>query len=94
MAKVKEEGGEKIKFEEALSKLEKIVSQLEEGELALDESLRMFEEGIKLSRLCSSKLEEAEKKIEILMKNKEGQLEKKPFSGEGAAANSDDKELF
>ncbi len=94
MAKAKEEGGEKIKFEEALSKLEKIVSQLEEGELALDESLRMFEEGIKLSRLCSGKLEEAEKKIEILMKNKEGQLEKKPFPGEGTDAKTDDKELF
>lgn len=92
MAKVKEDNNEKVKFEDALERLEKIVSQLEEGELALDESLKIFEEGIKLSRLCSGKLEEAEKKIEVLMKNKEGQLEKKPLKkGDDEV---DGKELF
>lgn len=91
MAKVKEENNEKVKFEDALERLEKIVSQLEAGELALDESLKIFEEGIKLSRLCSGKLEEAEKKIEVLMKNKEGQLEKKPLKKE---AGADGNELF
>ena len=94
MAKVKEEAADKLKFEDALERLEKIVSQLEEGELALDESLKIFEEGIKLSRLCSSKLEEAEKKIEILMKSKEGQLEKKPFPAGTDKEQNDDKELF
>lgn len=92
MAKIKEETSEKIKFEDALERLEKIVSQLEAGELALDESLKIFEEGIKLSRLCSGKLEEAEKKIEVLMKNKEGQLEKKPLKKGDEEA--DGNELF
>ncbi len=92
MVKVKEEGNEKIRFEDALERLEKIVSQLEAGELALDESLKIFEEGIKLSRLCSGKLEEAEKKIEVLMKNKEGQLEKKPFKKK--EEDADGNELF
>jgi exodeoxyribonuclease VII small subunit len=94
MAKAKEDSAEKLKFEDALERLEKIVAQLEEGELALDESLKIFEEGIKLSRLCSSKLEEAEKKIEILMKNKEGQLEKKTFPAGADKEQNDDKELF
>ncbi len=91
MAKAKEENNEKVKFEDALERLEKIVSQLEAGELALDESLKIFEEGIKLSRLCSGKLEEAEKKIDVLMKNKEGQLEKKPLKKE---EDADGNELF
>ena len=52
-----------IKFEVAFSELEKIVKKLEQGNLTLDESIKLFEEGIKLSKICSSKLEEAEKKI-------------------------------
>ncbi len=91
MVKAKKENNEKIKFEDALERLENIVSQLEAGELALDESLKIFEEGIKLSRLCSGKLEEAEKKIEVLMNNKEGQLEKKPLKKE---EDADGNELF
>ena len=55
-----------IKFEKALSELEKIVEQLESGELALDEALKRYEEGVKLSRICTKKLTEAEKKIEVL----------------------------
>ena len=68
-----------IKFEEALKKLEKIVSDLERGELSLDDSLKKYEEGVRLSRLCTKKLEEAEKKVEILIKSEEGKKEKKPF---------------
>lgn len=79
MAKQREEKNGQVKFEDALKRLEEIVGKLEDGELALDESLRIFEEGIKLSRFCSGKLEEAERKIEILMKNKDGEIEKKPF---------------
>jgi len=67
-------------FEEALPELESIVKKLEEGDLSLDESLRLFEEGVRLSRYCNQKLEEAEKKIEILMKNEKGDLEKRPFN--------------
>ena len=57
-----------IKFEEALKKLEKIVSDLEEGEMSLDESLSKYEEGIKLSKICSRQLEAAKSRVELLMK--------------------------
>ena len=66
------------KFEDALAKLEEIVRKMEQGELTLDESLASFEEGIRLARLCSKKLDEAERRIEILLK-KEGETEVKPF---------------
>jgi exodeoxyribonuclease VII small subunit len=71
-----------MKFEKAMEKLEKIVEELEEGGLPLEESLEKFEEGVKLSRFCSKKLKEAEKKIEILAKTAEGKLEAKPFDAE------------
>jgi exodeoxyribonuclease VII small subunit len=58
-----------IKFEEALKKLEKIVSELETGDMPLDESLSKYEEGIKLSKICSRQLEAAKSKVEMLMKS-------------------------
>ena len=58
---------EKINFEENMEKLEKIVTDLEKGELNLDDSVKKFEEGIKLSKECNKILEEAEKKITILL---------------------------
>ncbi len=67
------------RFEDALSKLEKVVAKLEEGDVSLEESLKLFEEGIRLSRLCNQKLDEAEKRVEILLKNKEGDLKAQPF---------------
>jgi exodeoxyribonuclease VII small subunit len=83
----------KERFEDALSKLEKIVAKLEEGDVPLEESLKLFEEGIRLSRLCNQKLDEAEKKVEILLKNKEGVLRPHPFdpsinSGQAPSINS------
>jgi exodeoxyribonuclease VII small subunit len=69
----------KDKFEDALNKLEKIVSKLEEGDIPLEESLKLYEEGIRLSRFCNQKLDEAEKRVEILMKGKEGTLKPQPF---------------
>ena len=69
----------KEKFEDALNKLEKIVSRLEEGEISLEESLKLFEEGIRLSRFCNQKLDEAEKRVEILVRDKEGGLRTEPF---------------
>lgn len=56
----------KPNFEQSLSRLEEITQQLENGSLSLDESLKMFEEGIKLSRFCEQKLSDAEQKLEIL----------------------------
>jgi exodeoxyribonuclease VII small subunit len=61
-------------FEQALKELEEIVLRLEKGELALEESLKLYEEGIRLSRICHTKLEEAEGKIEILLKDGRGDL--------------------
>ena len=63
-----------IKFEKAMSRLENIVDELERGDLDIDKSLEIFEEGIKMSRLCSKKLNEAETKIEKLTKEKTGDL--------------------
>ncbi len=70
MAEKKEE----IKFEKAMKRLESIVDELEKGEMDIDKSLEAFEEGIKMSRLCSKKLNEAERKIEQLTKNEKGEL--------------------
>ena len=61
-------------FEAALAKLEQIVQRLEKGELPLEESLVLYEEGVRLSRLCHAKLEEAEGKIELLLKDQRGEL--------------------
>lgn len=60
-------------FEQALAQLEQIVQKLEKGELPLEESLRHYEEGIRLSRLCHAKLEEAEGRIEVLLKDARGE---------------------
>ena len=76
-----EENNKNIKFEEALKRLEKIVEVLEAGDVALEESLSLYEEGIGLFRLCSSKLEEAKKKVEILTKEGAGgKLKLEPFN--------------
>lgn len=68
------------KFEEALERLEEIVKKMEEGNMTLDESLEAFEEGVRLSRFCSKKLDEAERKVEILLKDDEV-VDIKPFTG-------------
>ena len=68
-----------IKFEESLKKLEKIVEDLEKGDLSLDEALKKYQEGIELARLCSQRLENAKKKIDVLVKNKKGEFELRPF---------------
>jgi exodeoxyribonuclease VII small subunit len=65
------------KFEEALEELEAIVERLESGELSLEESLTAFEQGVRLVNLCNQKLNEVEKKIELLVKDKEGKLQLK-----------------
>jgi exodeoxyribonuclease VII small subunit len=62
------------KFEDALQQLEEIVARLEKGELALEESLRLYERGVGLARLCHAKLEEAEGKIELLLKDARGDV--------------------
>jgi len=66
-------------FETALKRLEEIVKKLEGGELTLDSSLELFEEGIQLSRLCHVKLGQAERRVEILLKNSDGEPQTVPF---------------
>ncbi len=69
------------RFESALEDLEQVVEQLESGELSLEESLAAFERGVGLVRLCNQKLTEVEKKIEMLVRDKEGKLELKELVG-------------
>jgi len=66
-------------FEQSMKNLERIVQELEAGDLPLEKAIKKFEEGIKLTKLCSEKLDETEKKISILLKNSEGQMTEKPF---------------
>jgi exodeoxyribonuclease VII small subunit len=68
-----------IKFEDALQRLERIVDQLEAGNLGLEESLRVFEEGVGLARRCATYLDEAEKRIEILTRDESGALKTEPL---------------
>lgn len=71
----------KERFEEALEKLEEIVRKMEEGEMTLEESLKAFEEGIRLSRLCAKKLDEADRRVDLLLRE-EGGLTTRPFAEE------------
>ena len=79
------------KFEECLQQLEKIVEQLERGDLPLEQSLKLFEEGVRLSNSCRQELEAAEGKVEILIKQG-GKLQAEPFEGidenRGSSGNS------
>jgi exodeoxyribonuclease VII small subunit len=68
-----------IPFDDALKRLEEIVQQLEAGDLSLEDSIRLFEEGVGMSRLCGRKLEAAERKVEMLVQDQEGQLRSEPF---------------
>lgn len=70
------------KFEDAMKKLEGIVERMEKGEMPLNESLKLFEEGVKLTRFCSQELQKAEKKVELLTRNIEGKLVAVPFEEE------------
>lgn len=66
-------------FEEALHELEEIVNRLEQGDLPLEEALALFEEGVRLSRSCHTKLDEAQKRVEIVLKDESGKLTPLPF---------------
>lgn len=70
------------KFEAALEDLEHVVEQLECGELSLEDSLAAFEKGVGLVKYCNQKLNEVERKIELLVKDKDGNLQLKAFAGE------------
>lgn len=76
----------KEKFEEALKKLEDIVREMESGDLTLEKSLKSFEEGVRLSRFCAKKLDEAERRIDILLKNEEDR-DIQPFKEDDESGN-------
>jgi exodeoxyribonuclease VII small subunit len=67
-------------FEESLKKLEEIVGQLERGDLPLEDSVRLFEDGTRLSADCRKQLEEAEGKVEMLVKQRDGSMKREPFT--------------
>lgn len=66
-------------FEESLKRLEKIVEQMERGDLPLEESIQLFEEGMNLSAACKEHLDQAEGKVQILMKQRDGSMKAEPF---------------
>lgn len=75
--------GEPLTFERAMERLEEIVRLLEGGELPLDETVRLYEEGMRLIAFCRRKLDEAEKRVKMLVINEEtGELELRDFEGE------------
>ena len=69
-----------LKFEDCLTRLEQIVGQLEAGTLSLEDSLKVFEEGIGLARHCAKYLADAERRIEVLARDDTGALSQKPFA--------------
>ncbi len=76
-----------VKFEQAMARLEAIVGELEKGDLPLEESLKIFEEGIRLSKSCLKVLEEAERKVEVLVQDKNGKKELRAFSPDDDGAD-------
>jgi len=80
----------KLTFEQAMQQLEQIVQEMESGKLTLESALVKFEEGIKLSRFCSKKLEETEKKITLLIENADGSVTATPFDADAKEIENND----
>ena len=81
-----------VEFETALKRLEAIVENLENGELSLEAALKQYEEGVRMADICSKRLTEAEKKVEVLMKTGGGKLKASPFEpGVGEPSKSKKK---
>jgi len=76
-------------FEDAMKRLDDIVRELEGGTLGLDEALRTFQEGIKLSKFCAKKLDEAERKVSILLQDDSGTVRSEPFQDKGSKVNAE-----
>lgn len=73
---------ENIKFEEAIKRLEEIVEEMDGKDLQLEKSIKLFQEGMELAAFCNSKLDDAEKKVNIVMKNAQGKLTEEKFNPE------------
>jgi exodeoxyribonuclease VII small subunit len=76
-------------FESSLEQLERIVRDLEQGDLTLEKSLELFEQGVKLSRECQERLSQAERRIEVLMRDNQGRVSVRPFEPQSETANDD-----
>ncbi len=84
-----------LNFEKALKELEQIVEKLEKGGLSLNESLSLFEKGVKLARFLREELSKAEKKVEILLKDEKGEIRAEPFDidqAEGFSAEEEEED--
>jgi exodeoxyribonuclease VII small subunit len=79
-------------FESTLAALEAKVKALEEGNLPLEEALKVFEEGMALAETCSAKLQEAEQKVEVLLKSADGKARRAPFGGDRPADGAGDSD--
>ena len=77
-------------FESSLEELERIVRELEQGELPLERSLELFEQGVKLSRECQDRLNQAERRIEILMRDSQGRSAVHPFEAQAESDTGDE----
>ena len=82
IAPKKPEPPKKVDFERSLTRLEEVVRKLESPQLSLDEAMKLFEEGVELSRECQKQLEEAEGRVEILLKKADGKMTAEPFEPE------------
>ncbi len=78
-----------LTFEKALADLEEIVAKLEKGGISLNESLALFEKGVKMSRFLRAELDKAERKVEILLKDEKGQLKAEAFEAEADDEDDD-----
>lgn len=80
-----------LTFEKALADLEEIVAKLEKGGISLNESLALFEKGVKMSRFLRAELDKAERKVQILLKDEKGQLKAEEFEAETEEGEDDDE---
>ena len=76
-------------FEQSMNQLERIVQELEDGDLPLEKAIQKFEEGVRLSKLCTEMLDKTEKKISILLKDQNGNTFEKPFSSDEAPSEEE-----
>jgi exodeoxyribonuclease VII small subunit len=83
-----------VSFEQAIQRLEKIVAEMEAAELPLEDVLKKYEEGTALVRYCAQKLDEAEQKIEVLTKKRDGTVATAPFEAEAEPADTDEGKLL
>ena len=84
-------GSKDRSFEEAIARLEKIVKDLEEGDLKLEDSLRLFEEGVSLTRQCASRLDEAQRRIDLLTRGTGGEPVLVPFESTETESSGDEE---